>query len=109
MDGRSPLPPRFSSYPARLPGTLTDLHGPCSGTVRLPLHVAWSGKREYDLDDPKQQLPLYALLLAEAQAPDLVDFVNPELLLRLWPRLRTMLGPVQQRAWDGLVSAATYR
>jgi hypothetical protein len=29
----------------RLPETLGDLAGPDHGTVRLPLHVAWSGQR----------------------------------------------------------------
>jgi hypothetical protein len=32
--------------------SLDLLHGPGSGTVRLPAHLDWSGHAEYDLDAP---------------------------------------------------------
>jgi hypothetical protein len=74
--------------------------------MELPLHVAWSGRRVYDLDDDRQRLLLYALLLAEAPAADLPRLVNAELLRRLWPDLRRLLGPARRRAWETLLSAA---
>jgi len=72
------LPPRWDAYPRRLPSSLDDLRGPAAGEVQLPLHVAWSGRRVYDVGQEDQRLVLYALLLAEAQreassAPILLD------------------------------------
>jgi hypothetical protein len=59
------LPSRWSDYARRLPSSLKDLSGPATGTIVLPLHVAWSGRRSYDVTDERQRLLLYALLLAE--------------------------------------------
>ncbi len=36
-------------YRNRLPSSLDELTGPGHGTVELPLHVAWSGLRAFDL------------------------------------------------------------
>ena len=70
------LPPRWSEYARRLPCSLEDLKGPAAGKVELPLHVAWSGRRVYDVEDSSQRLALYALLLAEAQREDLERFLH---------------------------------
>jgi hypothetical protein len=94
------LPSRWSDYARRLPSSLHDLSGPATGTVVLPLHVAWSGRRAYDVGDERQRLMLYALLLAEAQREDLERFVNRESLMTMWPRLRRLLGPHARRAWE---------
>ncbi|HEY2237521.1 MAG TPA: hypothetical protein VGI21_01965 [Streptosporangiaceae bacterium] len=94
------LPSRWSGYARRLPSSLHDLNGPATGTVVLPLHVAWSGRRSYDVGDERQRLMLYALLLAEAQREDLERFVNRESLMTMWPRLRGLLGPHARRAWE---------
>jgi hypothetical protein len=64
------LPPCWADYSRRLPASLDDLRGPAAGTVELPLHVAWSGRRAYDVGVEEQRLVLYALLLAEAQRED---------------------------------------
>ncbi|MET7694920.1 hypothetical protein ABZT06_44645 [Streptomyces sp. NPDC005483] len=34
-------------YARRLPASLDELAGPTAGTVELPLHVVWSGRRSY--------------------------------------------------------------
>lgn len=94
------LPSRWSDYARRLPSSLHDLSGPATGTVVLPLHVAWSGRRAYDVGDERQRLMLYALLLAEAQREDLERFVNRESLMTMWPRLRRLLGPHARWAWE---------
>jgi hypothetical protein len=94
------LPPRWSEYAHRLPSSLEDLRGPATGTVELPLHVAWSGRRVYDVGDADQRLVLYALLLAEAQREDLERFVHRESLVSMWPRLRRLLGPHARREWE---------
>jgi hypothetical protein len=96
----SALPPRWSQYGRRLPSSLEDLKGPAAGKVELPLHIAWSGRRVYDVDDKEQRLLLYALLLAEAQREDIERFVHRELLVSIWPRLRLLLGPHARREWE---------
>src|SRR5438477_9189487 len=60
------LPSRWDSYARRLPSSLEDLRGPAAGVIELPLHVAWSGRRVYDVGQEDQRLVLYALLLAAA-------------------------------------------
>ena len=94
------MPSRWSDYASRLPSSLQDLRGPATGTVVLPLQVAWSGRRAYDVSDERQRLMLYALLLAEAQREDLVRFLHRESLVSMWPRLRRLLGPHARRAWE---------
>ncbi len=84
----------------RVPSSLEDLRGQATGLVELPLHVAWSGRRVYDVGDDDQRLVLYALLLAEAQREDLERFVHRESLVSMWPRLRRLLGPHARREWE---------
>ena len=86
-----------------------DLKGPAAGKVELPLHVAWSGRRVYDVEDSSQRLALYALLLAEAQREDLERFLHRESLVSMWPRLRRLLGPHARRAWERQLLAAAPR
>ena len=94
------LPSRWVEYERGLPSSLEDLRGPVAGEVYLPLHVAWSGRRVYDVSQEDQRLVLYALLLAEAQRTDLERFVHRELLVSMWPRLRLLLGPHARREWE---------
>jgi len=76
-------PRRWGAYARRLPSSLEDLRGPATGEVELPLHVAWSGRRVYDVSQEDQRLVLYALLLAEAQREDLERFVHPGSLVSM--------------------------
>ena len=94
------LPSRWAGYERRVPSSLEDLRGKATGRVELPLHVAWSGRRVYDVGDDDQGLVLYALLLAEAQREDLERFVHRESLVSMWPRLRRLLGPHARREWE---------
>ena len=94
------LPPRWGAYAQRLPSSLEDLRGPVAGEVVLPLHVAWSGRRVYDVSQEDQRLVLYALLLAEAPREDLERFEHRESLISMWPRLRRLLGPHARREWE---------
>jgi hypothetical protein len=94
------LPSRWDTYARRLPSSLEDLSGPAAGEVVLPLHVAWSGRRVYDVGQEDQRLVLYALLLAEAQREDLERFVHRESLVSMWPQLRRLLGPHARREWE---------
>jgi hypothetical protein len=94
------LPSRWDAYARRLPSSLEALRGPAAGVIELPLHVAWSGRRVYDVGREDQRLVLYALLLAEAPREDLERFVHRESLVSIWPRLRRLLGPHARREWE---------
>jgi hypothetical protein len=103
------LPPRWGAYARRLPSSLEDLKGPAAGEVELPLHVAWSGRRVYDVGQEDQRLVLYALLLAEAQREDLERFVYSDSLVSMWPRLRQLLGPHARQEWERQLIAPASR
>jgi len=60
-------------YEGRLPRTLDDLIGPRYGTVRLPLHVAWSGQTAFNLDQPKPCMHMYRIVLAEGHFGTLAE------------------------------------
>jgi hypothetical protein len=76
-------------------------------TVELPLHVARSRRRVYDVGEEDQRLIPYALLLAEAQREDRERFVHREWLVSIWPRLRRLPGPHARREWEqGLMAPA---
>jgi hypothetical protein len=68
-DGSSRAPSRWGYGTERLPATLDELARPGSGSVELPLELAWSGLRVFGLGD-----------------------VSSEHLVRHWPILRKMLG-----------------
>ncbi|ALO92411.1 Putative transcriptional regulator [Streptomyces hygroscopicus subsp. limoneus] len=54
-----PVPNAFellcAQYVKRLPAQLEDLTGPAHGMVELPLHVVWSGRRSYGLEQPRSR------------------------------------------------------
>ncbi|MFF3376623.1 hypothetical protein ACFYXF_27170 [Streptomyces sp. NPDC002680] len=83
-----------------MPSSLRELAGPVHGRVELPLHVAWSGLRSYDLDRPRQRMGLYRIVLTEGQRTDLVAFLDRDLLLAQWPDLRTMISRHIRAVWE---------
>ncbi|MGW5621442.1 hypothetical protein ACWEWP_11500 [Streptomyces olivaceus] len=85
----------------RLPGSLDELRGPVHGVVELPLTVAWSGLRSFDLDRPRLRMSLYRTVLSEGMREDLCRFLNADLLIELWPTLRTLIGTAVRDAWEG--------
>ncbi|MFI1284672.1 hypothetical protein ACH4U5_28660 [Streptomyces sp. NPDC020858] len=87
-------------YTSRLPASLEKLAGPEHGVVELPLHVAWSGLRAYDLDRPRLRMGLYRTVLAEGQHEDLVNLLNHGLLLAQWPVLRTLVSRHVRQVWE---------
>ncbi|MFD5618246.1 hypothetical protein [Streptomyces yangpuensis] len=87
-------------YTSRLPASLEKLAGPEHGVVELPLHVAWSGLRAYDLDRPRLRMGLYRTVLAEGQREDLVNLLNHDLLLSQWPVLRTLVSRHVRQVWE---------
>ncbi|MEU1465306.1 hypothetical protein ABZ467_32485 [Streptomyces sp. NPDC005727] len=84
----------------RLPESLEELRGPIEGVVELPLHVAWSGMTSYDLGKPRQRMGLYRTVLHEGLRDDLPRFLNRDLLLQMWPVLRTLVGRTVRSVWE---------
>ncbi len=94
------LEPRWSGVEARLPDSLEDLRGPVSGVVGLPLHVAWSGLREFNLADRQLRLSLYRIVLNVGQHDDVVCYLNGDILRREWPVLRRLIARPLRIAWE---------
>ncbi|NEC89657.1 hypothetical protein [Streptomyces sp. SID12501] len=87
-------------YAYRLPDAIEDLAGPTHGQVPLPLHIAWSGLRSYDLDRPRQRMSLYRTVLAEGQRDDVAAFLHRDLLIEQWPVLRTLISRHIRTVWE---------
>jgi len=93
-------PSRWGYGTERLPTTLDELAGPRVGSVELPLELAWSGLRVFDLGDVKLRLGLYRIVLNNGTTDDFVRYLNREYLIRHWPILRKMLGRGVRETWE---------
>ncbi|MCX4972405.1 transcriptional regulator [Streptomyces sp. NBC_00620] len=91
---------RRAKFTRRLPGELATLAGPAHGTVSLPLHLAWSGLTEFDLDQPRLRMSYYRIVLAEGLHDDLVQYLNQDLLISMWPTLRTLISRDLRGVWE---------
>lgn len=75
--------------PYMVPESLSELAGPTSGIVNLPLSLDWSQQRRYDLSVDKDRRRLYETVIREAMnVSELRRFLDAGLLLHLWPSLR---------------------
>ncbi|MBT0773583.1 hypothetical protein KIH74_31860 [Kineosporia sp. J2-2] len=71
--------------PVALPQCLAELSGPVHGQIELPLTLAWTGRRTYDLDSPADLAVLYERIIVEATgSSDLEALLNEALLTRIW-------------------------
>jgi hypothetical protein len=84
-------PARYLARPGRLAlvaDDLTELRGPVSGTVELPLWLFWHSDRTFDLDQPGMLAWMYQTVLREAGRPeDLTSYLNGDKLVALWEDL----------------------
>ena len=81
------------------PGRLTDLTGPTSGVVELPITIDWGPKRRYDLGADADRRIVYERVLREAaDAEEVGRYVNGAILVEVWPRL--WLPQRVRRAWE---------
>ncbi|MEU4168991.1 hypothetical protein AB0F46_19225 [Streptomyces sp. NPDC026665] len=94
------MPSRWAPAERQLPRDLTELRGPVEGTVTLPLHLAWSGLRVFDLGDEKLLLGMYRIVLLNGMHEDYVRYLNAAQLVARWPILRKMLGRGVRSAWE---------
>ncbi|WP_306192598.1 transcriptional regulator [Streptomyces sp. MK5] len=91
---------RRGRFARRLPATLAELTGPAHGTVGLPLHLAWSGPTRFDLDRPRLRMSCYRIVPAEGQHDDLTRHLNRDLLIKMSPVLRTLIGRDIRDLWE---------
>ncbi|MFE1173072.1 hypothetical protein [Streptomyces sp. NPDC058773] len=92
-------------YAQRLPTSLHDLAGHTDGEVELPLHIAWSGLRTYNLHRPRQRMSYYRTVLAEGQLDDLAALLDGDLLASQWPVLRTLASRRIREVWEATFPA----
>jgi hypothetical protein len=86
---RPKLPSRWAGVGAKLPSSLSSLAGPADGTVELPVDLAWSGDRRFDLADPVQRYLYHVTVLTAAVTPEhYTQWLNAELLRSDWTTLR---------------------
>jgi prevent-host-death family protein len=80
--------------------SLSDLRGPVSGVVELPLRLFWSAPdRTFDLAKPSMVKALYEIVLREAtRQEDLATYLNDEMLKAVWPELFLPKGV--RHAWE---------
>lgn len=102
---RGTVPPEQFPAPAALrpsilPDTLGELRGPAGGFVELPVRLYWSaGSRRFDLSSPHEAADLYESVLdAAASRSDIVRYLNPSLLIQVWPVLG--LSRAKRAAWE---------
>jgi hypothetical protein len=82
--------------------SLESLHGPVEGLVELPQRLFWSGtERVFDLSDRDRLAEMYEAVFDAARTEtDLTEYLNGEVLARLWPELA--LAPRVRRAWQAV-------
>lgn len=106
-DARSTVDVLRQRYAQRLPTSLHDLAGPTDGEVELPLHIAWSGLRTYNLHRPRQRMSYYRTVLTEGQRDDLTALLDGDLLVSQWPVLRTLVSLHIRDVWEAVFPALT--
>lgn len=98
--------PTARDRPFVLPARLEELEGPTvSGRVRLPMHLDWSTRREFDLADPVDRRRVYELVLREGDLEDLRRYVDPRDLAELFDTL--VLPEPIRAAWERLLGLRT--
>jgi hypothetical protein len=75
---------------------MESLVGPQGGVVNLPIDLAWSGDRSFDLADPVQRYLFHMTVLTAAVTREhYTRWLNADLLRSDWARLRLPL-PLRQ-------------
>ncbi|MGW3682548.1 hypothetical protein [Streptomyces prasinus] len=68
--------------------------------MELPLHLARSDMTSYDLGKPRRRMGLYRTVLHEGLRDGLPRYLAQDLLLQLWPVLRTLVGRSVRTVWE---------
>lgn len=90
-DDRTGLVPRGWRYadhiPYQMPESLTDLHGPTSGTVEVGGHIDTSLSPVYDLSDLSRRWSLYTKVVQAGTSAEQAALLDRTALIGLWPTL----------------------
>jgi hypothetical protein len=105
VTGATQLPSQLPTYLNRIPRSMAEFRGPEHGMVGLPVRVAWSGLREYDIDNPAERLTLYRSLMDCGQREDIGRYINGDLLREEWPRIRRLTARRIIDLWERLLPA----
>jgi hypothetical protein len=62
--------------------------------------MARPGMTSYDMSKPRQRMVLYRTVLHEGLRDDLPSCLNQDLLRKLWPVLRTLVGRTVRAVWE---------
>ena len=68
--------------------------------MHLPHRLAWSGPTSYDVEDMRQRLTLYSILLDCGQSEDIAVYINRGLLSADWPNLRRLTSRELIGIWE---------
>jgi hypothetical protein len=93
------LPSRFATAASRVPDW-DEFHGPDSGAVGLPTRLCWSGSPRFSIDDPLDRLALYTALFDAGQRDDIARYINRDLLVQDWPRMRRLTSRELIGIWE---------
>jgi hypothetical protein len=82
-----------------VPATLAELRGPTTGTVTVPSHLDDQGDPRYDLTKRARVARMYeAVMHRAASVNDLRDWLDQDLLIKLWPELN--IAPRLRGRWE---------
>ncbi|WP_420442912.1 hypothetical protein, partial [Candidatus Poriferisodalis sp.] len=89
---------RFSR-PVKIPDDLgEDTVAPVTGRVRLPNRIAWSGQGEFDLEDRRDRMYVYQLVMTEGTEDDVRRYINVDHLMEMWSGM--WLSPPVHERWQ---------
>jgi hypothetical protein len=74
--------------PYAIAESLDDLHGPVHGELELPHELAWSGRRQFNLDDEYDRAAAYKIILEEGREQHFRRYLNADLLRSNWQEIR---------------------
>ena len=85
--------------PVEIPDDLSDGSvAPERGRVKLPKRLAWSGQGDFDLDDRRDRMYVYQLVMTEGTSDDVRRYIDLGLLLKMWHDM--WLSPYVRERWD---------
>ncbi len=64
----------------------------------LPRRLAWSGQGEFDLDDRRDRMYVYQLVMTEGTSDDVRRYIDLRLLVEMWHEM--WLSPHVRERWD---------
>lgn len=85
--------------PVHVADDLSELRGPASGTVTLPIHIDWTPAATYDLAVPERVRTMLETVLREADSEaEVAEWIDRDLLVEHWVALNPE--PFIREAWE---------